>query len=275
MQDFVKKLSKEERKALKDEIREAKRQAYLKKHNHGAAFDIAKRFFKRDHGTCQCQVLRSSCNWSTGLRRVENSILNAYVENIYNAEKFIFIENQFFISNAGHGGVVKNTITKALKERIIRAHKEGTNFKVYIFIPLMPGFEGDIVEKDSQVLKLQIRFQQETIVKGPNSLYTTLRREGINCADYIRFYGLRNHDVFDDGPKQDMIYIHSKCIIVDDRVLIMGSANINDRSMLGSRDSEVCVLVQDEDMVESTLDGEPFMVGKAVHDFRKKVMGRK
>ena len=39
----------------------------------------------------------------------------------------------------------------------------------------------------------------------------------------------------------ELIYIHSKCMIVDDDVAIIGSANINDRSMLGTRDSELAV----------------------------------
>lgn len=33
--------------------------------------------------------------------------------------------------------------------------------------------------------------------------------------------------------------MHSKLMIVDDRMVLIGSANINDRSLLGSRDSEV------------------------------------
>jgi phospholipase D1/2 len=37
------------------------------------------------------------------------------------------------------------------------------------------------------------------------------------------------------------IYVHSKLMIIDDRIVVIGSANINDRSLLGSRDSEVCV----------------------------------
>ena len=37
----------------------------------------------------------------------------------------------------------------------------------------------------------------------------------------------------------EQIYVHSKLMIVDDDVVVMGSANINDRSMRGSRDSEV------------------------------------
>ena len=35
------------------------------------------------------------------------------------------------------------------------------------------------------------------------------------------------------------IYVHSKLMIIDDRIVVIGSANINDRSLLGSRDSEV------------------------------------
>lgn len=224
-------------------------------------------------GTCRCQVLRSSCNWSTGVLRVEHSILNAYIDLIRNAEKFVYLENQFFISNGGRGGILQNTITQAICDRIIEAHKRQENFKIYVFIPLLPGFEGDIVKPDSQVLKLQIKFQQETINKGPNSVFSVLRRAGIKADDYIRFFALRNHACFDDGPKEEMIYIHSKCLIVDDRVVIMGSANINDRSMLGKRDSEVCLLVQDTEEVESVMGGEPFKVGKLVQDFRKKLMG--
>jgi len=38
-----------------------------------------------------------------------------------------------------------------------------------------------------------------------------------------------------------MIYVHSKLMIVDDEVAIVGSANINMRSMAGTRDTELAV----------------------------------
>jgi phospholipase D1/2 len=40
-----------------------------------------------------------------------------------------------------------------------------------------------------------------------------------------------------DIPVTEILYIHSKLMIVDDKKMIIGSANINDRSLLGDRDS--------------------------------------
>ena len=37
------------------------------------------------------------------------------------------------------------------------------------------------------------------------------------------------------------IYVHSKMMVVDDSYVIIGSANMNQRSMAGSRDTEICV----------------------------------
>lgn len=38
-----------------------------------------------------------------------------------------------------------------------------------------------------------------------------------------------------------MIYVHAKGIVVDDEYVIIGSANINQRSMAGSRDTEIAM----------------------------------
>jgi len=58
-------------------------------------------------------------------------------------------------------------------------------------------------------------------------------------------------------------------MIVDDFSVIIASANINDRSMLGSRDSELGILVQDTCTVESRMDGKRFQAGAFACSLRK------
>lgn len=54
------------------------------------------------------------------------------------------------------------------------------------------------------------------------------------------------------------LYIHSKVMIVDDQRVIMGSANINDRSMQGDRDGEIACVYEDyEDTIPSRMAGKP------------------
>ena len=51
-------------------------------------------------------------------------------------------------------------------------------------------------------------------------------------------------------PVTEILYIHSKLMIVDDHKVILGSANINDRSLLGERDSELAIIIEDEDLLK-------------------------
>ena len=43
----------------------------------------------------------------------------------------------------------------------------------------------------------------------------------------------------------EMIYVHSKLLIVDDAVAIIGSANINDRSLNDNGDTELAAVIVD------------------------------
>lgn len=43
--------------------------------------------------------------------------------------------------------------------------------------------------------------------------------------------------------------------------VVLGSANINDRSMLGKRDSEVAVIVEDSEKVAAVMDGREYEAG--------------
>lgn len=48
---------------------------------------------------CDVHILRSVSKWS-GFRSTENSILKAYIQMILSAKRFIYIENQFFMSSS-------------------------------------------------------------------------------------------------------------------------------------------------------------------------------
>ena len=60
-------------------------------------------------------------------------------------------------------------------------------------------------------------------------------------------------------------------MIVDDRSVILGSANINDRSLLGKRDSEIAIVIEDKHMVTTTFNGVTVEVGKFASDMRRNI----
>ncbi len=82
---------------------------------------------------------------------------------------------------------------------------------------------------------------------------------------------MRNWAVLMGKLVQEIIYVHSKLMIVDDKYVICGSANINDRSMMGKRDSEVGALIEDTDLFDSIQNGKPTKAGKYAFSLRKKI----
>ena len=65
-----------------------------------------------------------------------------------------------------------------------------------------------------------------------------------------------------DAFVTEELYIHSKVLIADDRVVICGSANLNDRSQLGYHDSEIAVIVEDFETIDSYMNGQPWIASK-------------
>ncbi|KAG2210594.1 hypothetical protein INT47_002536 [Mucor saturninus] len=310
-------------------------------------------------GTCKVQLLRSSSRWSSDVER-EHSIYNAYMECISHAKHFIYIENQFFISTTQDDKLLRNKIAQALVQRIKRAHEKGEKFRVYVLIPLVPAFEGDLASSESSSARTVMHFQYVTISRGGASIIEKLKELGIDADDYISWFSLRNFgkikvpkftaqrtpttpkaattsstglqndsgtvfgdeaaikNPFDENdlsrlatntsttsnassipntlypePPQsrrgsststsaesnladddrydyvsELLYLHDKLMIVDDRIVLMGSANINDRSQLGNRDSEIAMLVEDTEMVSSFMDGKEYKAAKFAHTLR-------
>jgi len=227
-------------------------------------------------GTCEVQILRSACWWSLGTPDLtEHSIMNAYIKLIEQSDHFVYIENQFFISSCEVEGTrIENKIGDAVVERIIRAAQKKEDWKAIIIIPLMPGFQNTVDQQDGTSVRLIMQCQFRSICRGETSIFGRVRSQGIEPEDYIEFYSLRSWGKI--GPTKQLVteqlYIHAKCMVVDDRVAIIGSANINERSMLGSRDSECAAVVRDTDMFWSTMNGKPYLVGRFPHTLRMRLM---
>lgn len=225
-------------------------------------------------GDMKCQIVRSSCSWSIGATptNTEFSIQIAYIELIAKSKHFIYIENQFFISSTAHK-YMKNQICNAIVERIVLAFEQGQPFKVYIFLPLLPSFAGEIDQRDATVMRLTLHYEHSTIIKSVTSMISQLQAKVGLWQNYIQFFGLRNHGRRTPGssPATEIIYIHSKLMIVDDAYLICGSANLNDRSMNGDRDSELAVVCNSMNFVQSTRAGIPVGISQPIYEFRAKL----
>ncbi|XP_056663199.1 phospholipase D1 isoform X2 [Monodelphis domestica] len=214
------------------------------------------------------QLLRSAADWSAGIKYHEESIHAAYVHVIENSKHYIYIENQFFISCADDK-VVFNKIGDTIAQRILKAHRESQRYRVYVVIPLLPGFEGDISTGGGNALQAIMHFNYRTMCRGENSIIGQLKAEiGNQWINYISFCGLRTHSELEGNLVTELIYVHSKLLIADDNTVIIGSANINDRSMLGKRDSEMAVIVQDTETVPSVMNGEEYQAGRFARGLR-------
>ncbi|KAF2089500.1 putative phospholipase PldA [Saccharata proteae CBS 121410] len=72
-----------------------------------------------------------------------------------------------------------------------------------------------------------------------------------------------------DNYVQEELYIHGKVLIVDDRIALCGSSNINDRSQLGFHDSELTIVMEDSVTIDSTMDGRPYTAGQHAATLRR------
>ncbi|EGP83846.1 uncharacterized protein MYCGRDRAFT_48706, partial [Zymoseptoria tritici IPO323] len=68
---------------------------------------------------------------------------------------------------------------------------------------------------------------------------------------------------------QEELYIHGKLLIVDDRIAICGSSNINDRSQLGYHDSELAIVMEDTTPLESKMNGQEYRAGLHAASLRR------
>ncbi|KAJ0251058.1 Phospholipase D delta [Hirschfeldia incana] len=186
---------------------------------------------------------------------VDKSIQTAYIQIIRSAQHFIYIENQYFVgsSYAWHDGkdAADNLIPMELALKITSKIRAKERFVVYVVIPMWP--EGDPKSGPMQEI---LYWQSQTM----QMMYYVIARElksvqsNAHPLDYLNFYCLgKREQLPDDMPSTSgsvsdsfkfqrfMIYVHAKGMIVDDEYVLMGSANINQRSMAGTKDTEIAM----------------------------------
>ncbi|KAL5706380.1 phospholipase D [Ranunculus cassubicifolius] len=196
---------------------------------------------------------------------IERSIQTAYIQAIRSAQHFIYIENQYFLGSSYGWPSYKNAgadnlIPMELALKIASKIRAGERFAVYIVIPMWP--EG--VPNTASVQEI-LFWQSQTMQMMYGIVAQELKQtqfEGSHPQDYLNFYCLGNREELSakematantDLPangdtslasqksRRFMIYVHAKGMIVDDEYVIVGSANINQRSLDGTRDTEIAM----------------------------------
>ncbi|KAJ4300569.1 hypothetical protein N0V88_003248 [Collariella sp. IMI 366227] len=147
-----------------------------------------------NRGTVHAQLVRSSADWSSGIL-TDHSIQNAYTDLIRNAQHYVYIENQFFITATGdQQSPIRNTIGRAIVDAVVRAAKEGRKFRVIVLIPAVPGFAGDLREDGAIGTRAIMDYQYKSICRGEHSIFGQLHAAGVDPNKYIFFFNLRSYD---------------------------------------------------------------------------------
>ncbi|XP_035538720.1 phospholipase D alpha 1-like [Juglans regia] len=197
---------------------------------------------------------------------IDRSIQDAYINAIRRAKNFIYIENQYFLGSSfgWSPNDIKvedigalHLIPKELSLKIVSKIEAGERFAVYILIPMWP--EGI---PESAYVQTILDWQRRTMEMMYSDINKALQKKGLDEDpwDYLNFYCLGNRETVKvkeyipperPEPNTDysraqqarrfMINVHAKLMIVDDEYIIIGSANINQRSMDGARDSEIAM----------------------------------
>ncbi|KAK2987235.1 hypothetical protein RJ640_027185, partial [Escallonia rubra] len=196
---------------------------------------------------------------------VDMSIHTAYVTAIRAAQHYIYIENQYFIGSSYNWTSfpklgANNLIPMEIALKIATKIRANERFSAYVVIPMWPeGVPTDVVTQ-------RILFWQHNTMKMMYEvIYMALVEAGLEeiyePQDYLVFFCLGNREAQDgDGTsiagnstatktpeaksrnsRRFMIYVHSKGMVVDDEYVILGSANINQRSLDGARDTEIAM----------------------------------
>lgn len=183
-------------------------------------------------------------------------IQEAWIRAIDAAQESIYIEQQFFQGRVGDEGPLENEIPKAVVRAIVQNNRAGRHLRVTIVMPLAP--EGPASDSNEISLFQFETFQRmRTELRSINLLFDQFIEVVYLSGDTSKCSPLDSSKPFPDIP----IYVHSKLLIVDDFIMVTGSANVNDRSMTGTVDTEIAVTI---------VDTEPNEDANSIHCFKRK-----
>lgn len=216
-----------------------------------------------------CRVVLSGDRDWMGTTTTLRESYKEHVRIIREAKRFIYIENQYFSTDfpssswaCKHSNIrgeavlysgATNRIGEVLLDRIKRAGRLGEPFSVAVVTPLG-------TEPGSLYPNLRGAYCFEEAVED----YWKAKDLRSNWRDYFSFFFLANAvaappNMGGPGTAFYGVFVHTKAIIADDDVALVGSANINDRSMSGNRDAEVGVKITGDpfprEFREALLDG--------------------
>ena len=164
-------------------------------------------------GDVEVQIVRTIPAGSyRRLRKGDYSILESYIGAVRSAERIVYLENQFLWSPE---------VVDVLVEKLKNPPTDG--FRVVVLLPARSNDGADISR--GQVAAL-------IDADGDDDRF-------LACTVYAR-----------EGKLRDIVYVHSKIGIVDDRWLTLGSANLNAHSLLN--DTEMNVVTHDERLARDT-----------------------
>lgn len=148
-------------------------------------------------------------------RVVREDIHKGYLKSINMASKYIYIENQYFRS-------------MEIAEAIVNRFKKVKTLRVII---VLPGKAEELLNKKPEDIDIITKH-------GAHLQFEALQFMEKEMGPNIGLFSLVR------GPKKDMVYVHSKLLLIDDIFGSVGSANLNPRSF--KMDTELNVVWHDK-----------------------------
>jgi phosphatidylserine/phosphatidylglycerophosphate/cardiolipin synthase-like enzyme len=177
------------------------------------------------------------------MRNGERTVLCGLAKAISRAERYIYIEDQY-LWDCELADFIRKRMCVEEELRLI---------------VLLPG----ICELPGALGKYHdhLRSKFFMTVMGVNS------KDQIEFGDKRRVYAYELHQAHETVMYPRPIYVHSKLIIIDDRYVAIGSANVDQRSM--SVDTELHIAIVDGDTVDVTWSGNKTKVCKFAKELRE------